>query len=204
VSRGRWAVLLVAVAALATACSIKPDSSPQVIPVGDHALNDTFTAEGGEAAGSTRVFLVKEGDDGTAHLTSVLRSVDPTATAVMQELLKGPNAQEEDAGVTSALPRDLVLRSARSGAGVLTVDVSSQLLDEPAPKLLLAIAQIVFTASELEGVREVRIKVNGTIRPWPDGQGELRTTALTVYDYPGIVESSQPPYPAIPTPEPAS
>ena len=67
-----------------------------------------------------------------------------------------------------------MLRSARSGAGVLTVDVSAELLDEPAPKLQLAIAQIVFTASELEGVREVRVTVMGGIRPWPDGEGELR------------------------------
>ena len=78
------------------------------------------------------------------------------------------------------MPRDLVLRSARSGGGVLSVDVSSELLDEPAPKLQLAIAQIVFTASELEGVREVRVTVVGTIRPWPDGEGELRTVALDV------------------------
>jgi spore germination protein GerM len=204
VNRRIVAVTLALAAALA-ACSIQPDTSPREIPQADRALSDPVTpAEGGEAAGSTRVFLVKESDDGQAQLRSVLRSVDPTPTAVMQELLNGPNAQEEETGTTSALPQDLVLHSARSVAGVLSVDVSSQLLDEPAPQLMLAIAQIVFTASELEGVREVRIRVDGTNRPWPDGHGELRTEALTVYDYPGLVESTQPAYPPIPSPQPTT
>ena len=192
-------------AAVTAACSIQPDTSPRDIPNADRALSDPLVpAGGGESAGSTRVYLVKESDDGTPQLRAVLRSVEPTASGVMEELLKGPNTQEEDDDITTAMPSGLVLRSARSGAGVLTVDVSSELLDEPAPKLQLAIAQIVFTASELEGVREVRVTVLGTIRPWPDGEGELRTSALTVYDYPGLVESAQPPFPPIPSPQPAA
>jgi spore germination protein GerM len=193
----RWAAVLVAAAVLAS-CSIQPDNSPRAIPPADRVPLDPLTPEGGEAAGTTRVFLVKEGDDGEPHLHSVLRSVDRTPTAVIQELLKGPNPTEEDTGVTTALPRGLALRAADSGAGVMAVDLTGQLLDEPAPQLMLAIAQIVFTASELEGVREVRVRVNGTNRPWPDGEGELKTSALTVYDYPGLAESTQPAYPPIP------
>jgi spore germination protein GerM len=189
---------LVAVGLLAS-CSIQPDTTPRVIPPADRAPLDPVSPEGGEAAGSTRVFLVKEGDDGQQHLRSVLRSVDPTGNGVMTELLKGPNAQEEDAGITTSLPRGLALRSVRTGAGVMAVDLTAQLLDEPAPQLMLGIAQIVFTASQLPGVREVRVRINGTDRPWPDGQGELKTSALTVYDYPGLAESTQPAYPPIPS-----
>ena len=204
-SRLGRAVAALALTALAAACSIQPDTSPRDIPNADRALSDPFVpAEGGETAGSTRVYLVKESDDGTPQLRAGLRSVEPTPSGVMSELLKGPNGQEEDEGITTALPRGLVLRSARTGGGVLTVDVSSELLDEPAPKLQLAIAQIVFTASELEGVREVRVTVRGTPRPWPDGEGELRTSALTVYDYPGLVESAQPAFPPIPSPQSAA
>jgi spore germination protein GerM len=205
VSRHCRVIAALALTAVAAACSIQADTSPRDIPNADRALSDPLVpAEGGESAGSTRVYLVKESDDGTPQLRSVLRSVEPTPSGVMSELLKGPNAQEEDDGITTAVPRGLLLRSARSGAGVLTVDVSSELLDEPAPKLQLAIAQIVFTASELEGVREVRVTVLGTIRPWPDGEGELRTSALTVYDYPGLVASTQPAFPPIPSPQPAA
>jgi spore germination protein GerM len=201
--RVRALVAALVVAPLLAGCAIQSDASPRDIPVADRSLSADVPAEGGEAAGSTRVFLVRESDDGAPRLRSVLRSVQPTPTAVMHELLKGPNGPEDERGITSALPRDLVLLSARAGAGVMTVDVSAQLLDEPAPQLLLAIAQIVFTASELEDVREVRIRVNGTNRPWPDGQGELQTAPLTVYDYPGLVESTQPAYPPIPSQQPS-
>jgi spore germination protein GerM len=194
----RW-VALAGAAVLLAACSIQPDTAPRVIPPADRAPLDPLTPEGGEAAGSTRVFLVKENDDGRPELRSVLRSVQATPTAVMQELLKGPNPTEEDTGVTSALPRGLALRSASTGAGVMSVDLTAQLLDEPTPQLLLGIAQIVFTASELQGVRAVRVRINGTNRQWPDGQGELTAAALTVYDYAGLAESTQPPYPPIPS-----
>jgi spore germination protein GerM len=205
VSRRTQVALALALLAVASACAIQPDASPRDIPSADRALSDPLVpAEGGESAGTTRVYLVKETDDGTPQLRAVLRSVDPTPNGVMQELFKGPNSQEEDDGVTTAVPRGLVLRSARSGAGVLNVDVSSELLDEPAPKLQLAIAQIVFTASGLEGVRRVRVTVIGTSRPWPDGEGELRTSALTVYDYPGLAASTQPAFPPIPSPQPAA
>jgi spore germination protein GerM len=192
------------VAGLVAGCSIQSDTSPRDIPLADRSLAADAPAAGSQEGGSTRVFLVRESDDGTARLRSVLRSVEPTPVGVMRELLKGPNAQEDEHGITSALPRGLVLRSSpRSGAGLMTVDVSAQLLDEPAPRLLLAIAQIVFTASELDGVREVRIRVDGKNRPWPDGQGELQTAPLTVYDYPGLVESTQPAYPPIPSQQPS-
>ena len=49
----------------------------------------------------------------------------------------------------------------------------------------------------------MRLRVDGETRGWPDGSGELQESALTVYDYPGLAESSQPPYPAVPS-QPAS
>jgi hypothetical protein len=45
----------------------------------------------------------------------------------------------------------------------------------------------------------VRIRVDGQTRDWPDGNGELQTRPLTVYDYPGLAESAQPPYPPVPS-----
>jgi spore germination protein GerM len=203
--RRRPLLALVLLAGAVTACSIQPDASPREIPPADRALSDPATpAEGGAASGSSRVFLVTKNDDGEPRLRSVLRSAELSVSAVISELLMGPNAQDEASGITTALPRGLVMRSARSSGGVATVDVSSQLLDEPAPQLIVAIAQIVFTASELEGVREVRILVEDKSRPWPDSEGELHTAPLTVYDFPDLVESSQPAYPPIPSPPPAS
>jgi spore germination protein GerM len=194
----RLLAVLVALLGVAAACSIQPDTSPRDIPQGDGAILDPVDPEGGEAAGSTRVFLVND-EDGDPHLRSVLRSVDATPTAVLTELFKGPNDQEDAAGLRTSLPDGLVLNSARVGAGNLVVDVGPAILDLPTPALRLAVAQIVFTASELDGINTVRLRVDGQDRAWPDGQGELQTDPLTTYDYPGLAESSQPPYPPIPS-----
>ena len=59
---------------------------------------------------------------------------------------------------------------------------------------------IVFTATEIQGVRAVRLRVDGQDQRWPKGDGETREGALTVYDFPGLVQSAQPPYPAVPSP----
>ena len=49
-------------------------------------------------------------------------------------------------------------------------------------------------------MRSVQLLVDGVAQQWPAGNGEARSEPLTVYDYPGMVQSSQPAYPAIPTP----
>ena len=196
--------VIVAMLLAVSACSIQPDAAPRDIPEGERGLLDPVTPEGGEAAGSTRVFLVADGDEGQRRLRSVLRRVDATPTAALEELFKGANDQEDEAGLGSELPAELTLLDADPIAGTLQVDVSQEILDLPAPALLLAVAEIVFTASELDGVREVRLKVNGQNREWPDGSGELQSRALTVYDYPGLAESSQLAYPPIPSEQPTA
>jgi hypothetical protein len=198
-----WRRLLATLAALAafalTACSIQPDTAPRVIPPDDRGVLDPVPAVGGETAGTTRVYLVTERDGGRRQLRAVTRDVDATPTAALLELLKGPNDQEVDNGLGTELPPDLTLLSARLAGGTLHVDVSEELLDVPAAAAVLAVAQIVFTASAVDGVVEVRLRVNGESRAWPDGSGELTTSELTIYDYPGLAESTQPAYPPIPS-----
>jgi len=195
---GALAALLLLAGATA-GCSIQPDTAPRDIPPGERGLLDPVTPEGGEAAGSTRVYLVVERGDGEPQLRAVQRAVEATPTAALEELFKGANDQEVESGLGTAIPAGLRLLSARPIAGTLQVDVSSEILDLPGPSLVRAVAQIVFTATELGGVREVRVKVDGESREWPDGRGELQTRTLTTYDYPGLAESSQPAYPPVPS-----
>jgi hypothetical protein len=44
------------------------------------------------------------------------------------------------------------------------------------------------------------LRIEGEPGVWPLGNGELTQSPLTKYDYPGLVESSQPAFPAIPSP----
>jgi spore germination protein GerM len=196
--------LLAAVAAalMLGACAIQPDSSPRDIPEDDRLPLEPIAPDGGATEGSSyRVFLVTdEDDDGEAALQHVLRDVDPPSPrAVLDELFKGPSAEEFEAGFRTALDT-FTLNSAQRAARTLNVDVSSEILELPQPTLELAVAQIVFTASELEEIRDVRLRVDGEPQAWPDGRGELQTDTLTVYDYPDLVPSTQPAFPAIPSP----
>jgi spore germination protein GerM len=183
------------------ACAIQPDSSPRDIPAGERVLLDPVDPEAGASAGSSRIFvLTSDGDNGERSLRSVQRTVpDPEPQKVIEELILGPNQQELDAGLRSALPDELTVHSARRIAGTLNVDLSPEILELGGPQLRLAVAAIVFTADELDGVRNVRLRVDGANRDWPDGRGELQSGVLSVYDFPGIVESTQPPFPPVPS-----
>ncbi len=216
-SRLRGATSRVAVAAVTllvtllvtvlAACSIQPNSAPRDVPEEQRAPLDVSGGDAGPAEGTGRIFLLRsvdedgEGDaDAKPKLVSVLRPAlapEPVFTA----LLQGPNEDELNDGLTTALPVGLELRSVRQSAGTLIVDVTEEMLDLTSEDLRLAVAQIVYTADELATVRNVELLVEGEQREWPNGRGELQLDPLTVYDFPGVAESAQPPLPPVPAPQ---
>ncbi len=203
--RSTMALATLAALCAVSACAIQTDSAPRDVPSGERADFDPVDPEAGASEGSSRIFLLtSDGDSGERLLRSKSREVDSTSRdAVLEELFKGPNRTELEAGLRTELPEELTLSSpSRPIAGTLTVDLSPEILELGLSQLRLAVAQIVFTASELEGVQDVRLRVDGEIRDWPDGRGELESDPLSVYDYPGLVESTQPPFPAMPSPAP--
>lgn len=183
---------------VAAGCSIDPDAGPRAVPPDQRGQLGAVEQEAGQSTGTSRVFLVS--DDGSGRvLQSVPRDVAETPTDVLGALFAGANREETEAGLVSALPGDGQVLSARQVAGTLNVDLSPEILELENSALSFAVAQIVFTADELDGVRAVRLRVDGESRAWPTGGGELTSSTLTVYDFPGYAESAQPAYPAVPT-----
>jgi spore germination protein GerM len=201
-SRFRRLIVALVAALFLAACGIPNDDGPRDIPAdaqGDLGLASEGNA--GAAGGAARIYLIGSSTASKAAvLEPVARDVSVTATAVMETLFTGPNAAELSSQMRSAIPVGTTLRSAVLRGGVLRVDASKELLQLSGDDLVDALAQIVFTASELDGVHAVRILIEGAEQQWPDGNGELQTAPLTTYDFPGRVESAQPAYPAIPTP----
>lgn len=179
-------------------CAIQPDSAPRDIPDDQREQLDQSGPGAGQATGAGRVFLVVAEEDGRTRLRSVLRNASD-GQPLFEALLDGPNVGELNAGLASALPPELSLNSARLTGLTMNVDVSDDILELGGNELRLAVAQIVFTASEIDGVRTVRIRVDGANREWPNGRGELLPDSLSIYDFPGAVESSQPSFPPVPS-----
>jgi spore germination protein GerM len=196
----RTIMLLVLGIGAMSGCSIQPESTPSDLPE-DRA--DVFgdPATGDVAAGANRIYLLAPTDvDAPQRLRSVQRDVSTGPTEVLQSLFAGPNSAERAGQLDTAIPADVELLSARTVGEVLTVDVNDVFNELTPDGLRLAVAQIVSTATDIDGVQSVQLRVEGEPGVWPLGNGELAQRPLTKYDYPGLVESSQPAFPAIPSP----
>ena len=196
----RIVALTFAALATLTGCSIQPEASPSDLPA---ERADVFgePATGDVAAGTNRIYLLAPPDvEAPQRLRSVQRDVQTDPESVLESLFAGPNADERDAQLDTAIPADVDLLDAWPVGQVLTIDLNDVFGDLTPDGLRLAVAQIVSTATDIEGVQSVQLRIDGESRVWPLGNGELTDRALTPYDYPGLVESSQPAFPAIPSP----
>ena len=196
-----WLAGAALVSCVVSGCAIGPDDSPRDIP--QDVIDDLPLPESGggaAATGSGRVYLVATNPTGSGtSLRAVARDVGSDERLRLEALFAGPNSEERDDQLRTALPDDLRLLGVRRRAGgVLVVDVSDEITQLSGDDLIAAVAQIVFTATELTDVNAVQIAVDGESTKWPAGNGELRSEPLTVYDYPGIEPSTQPPYPGLP------
>jgi len=201
-STGRAAGAVLAATLIAVGgCGIESDSAPRDVDVNERSLTVNAASDGDEAGGTSRIYLVAPSEAGDPSLLrSTSRDVPSGATPLVKSLLAGPNDEELASRLVSNIPQDTQLLSTRSSGDVLFVDISPEITELSGDLLVLAVAQIVFTAAEIDGVRAVRLRVNGQDQRWPKGDGETRDGALTVYDFPGLVQSAQPPYPAVPSP----
>ncbi|WP_394934608.1 GerMN domain-containing protein [uncultured Ilumatobacter sp.] len=182
-----------------TGCTIQIDETTRPVPDNERGqLGEQST--GDEATGSNRVFLLAPAAvDQEARLRSVRRDVPSDAESILNSLIDGPNSAEREAGLSSNLPDGLELDSARLRGRILTVSVNDVFGELTSDALRIAVAQLVATSSEIDGVNSLRLQISDENQSWPIGNGQNTDRPLTVYDYPGFVESSQPAYPAIPT-----
>ena len=151
---------------------------------------------GSDAAGANRIYLVAPGEE------RLMRSVPRQATTrseLLDVLLAGPNDAELAEQYSSFIPSTTELISARTQGQVLTINLSGGITELSGQNLAQAVAQIVYTASELDGIEAVQLRVDNEELAWPVWPS-LETTSgpLRVYDYPNLVVTSQPDFPTVP------
>lgn len=203
--RCRQLAAVIASVAVTAACGINTDTTP--VDLEQPGAIATTIGEGAnavEAIGSGRIYLIAPPLPGRAdRLEAVPRETGDAPSAIVEALLAGPSEEEFGNGFRSLLPpalraNDVALRA----GGLLAIDLSAPILDVAGDDLPLALAQIVHSLTAVRGITGVLITVDGRTTQWPVPSGELVDGALTAYDFPGLIDSAQPAYPATPSPQP--
>ena len=192
----RPAIALLATAIALTGCGLSPDAAPRDLPADERTLVPAQAASGGQAEGPDRIYLGAPGEE------RLLRSVPRDAVSrqdLIEILFAGPNEDELDQQYTTFLPANLQLIDTFKQGTILFLDVSEELTELTGQPLSRALAQIVYTATELEGVERVQITVDGNPVSWPRPVGGNTASTLSIYDYPNFAQSAQPAYPGLPS-----
>lgn len=108
----------------------------------------------------------------------------------LELLLAGPREAELAAGLRTAISPQTSLRSARLDGDTAVVDLNVALVDVGGQEQILAVAQIVLTATAVPGVREVRFLLEGEPVEVPRADGTLASEALRPEDYRGLLKAT--------------
>ena len=182
----RALVAVAAIGAIGAACGVPQDEKPRAlsedgVPFGllSPATTQT-TAPVVQPAASAVVYLVR-GD----RLIAVQRQVRAPVSSgrLLTALLEGPTEAEAEAGFRTAISSEARVRDVTASAGVVTIELSDQFVEVAGQDQIIALAQIVFTATETDHAGAVRFRLAGEAVEVPRGDGTLTSAPLTRADY---------------------
>lgn len=200
----REMLVIVALSALAAACSVPSSSEYEQIPKGQIPFDLDAPSTTSTVAPSTTTTLATVTSDPQVvselvdvyfvSNSMVIRTqqniVSPaTATQTLAVLIAGPSTDVATTGLRSAVPK-FFNASVDVIRGVATIDAGSSFLkDLPAADQKLAIAQLVLTLTSRPGIGQVLFSVDGVAIAVPRGRGDLAAagTAVTFDDYTNLI-----------------
>ena len=164
--RLRLLLALLAVFGLAAAgCGVPTDRTARDLPESDVPFGllaaeapTTTTSTAPSRPEPVTVFLI--GRDG--RLVGVGRQVTSPLSVekVVAELLKGPTSEERRKGLRTGLAPETLVLSTSISDNIANIDLGGPVAT--GTQQLVALAQIVYSATELEGVNGVRFTYQGT------------------------------------------
>ena len=175
-------VVAVALAAAVAACGVPRDDAPRQIAAADlekFGLRSSTTTVPASSGHFDVTLYFLSGD----RLAKVTRAVaDSSVDAALTALLAG--ALPDDGGVRSAIPAGTRLVSTRSEDQVLVVELTNEIVTAvQGQEQLNAFAQLVFTASDLNGVFGVQVVVNGAPVAIPTDNGAISDRPVYSTDF---------------------
>lgn len=188
---------LVAAGAALGACGVPVDSGPHrlaagELPLGLTAPSTTTTTQAGprtpRAVAVVQVYLVAR--DLLVPRSRVIPS-PATPAAQLGALMAGPLPAEAAAGLRSAIPAGTsVLDVHLERGGRLLIDVSGVFAQTGGPDQILAIAQVVYTATALPDVAEVSFELAGQPVEVPTEDGTLVVGPVSRANFAALVAPS--------------
>lgn len=184
------------VAAAVTSCSLGPQAEPRLLdlPARDQELpvrtetDDGVDGDDGDddtIEFTATIYLIADND----RLVPAARAIssgggrDDQIAAVFQALVDGPTDDEADTGLRSAVPPvTRVLDSSTDGTTV-TLDLSASFGSIGGQAELLAVGQLVVTATTFPGVQAVNLRLDGTPIDVPLPDGALSDQPVTLRQF---------------------
>lgn len=183
-ARARLAILGVLV--VTAACGVPQDPAPRVLDASalpeELAIPSTTTTSTEAPVPRQSVYLYFV--DGEALSEPVERELATPAglLAALEALIEGPTEEEASAGLTSVIPAETVILGSDLTNGVLQVNLAEGALEQIEGALQsLAIAQLVFTATELPGVEWLWVLIEGEPRALPTDEGDVEAPVGRVH-----------------------
>ena len=191
---------LAALGLLLASCGLPVDEQPEAIPreTLPDALLPSSTTTSTPAHQSSEVFIYltkgeRSGDEELAARRVRIRNEAPDQLPhdVLRHLVDNePLPEHRTDGLINNIPRQLQIRSVSfpgNQPGLVVVDVSG-LGDVEGAKQRLAVAQIVFTLTELEGLDRVQILIDGEASSLPAEGGTSSSEPLSRSNFPRLLE----------------
>lgn len=167
-------------------CGIPADEHPETLPGGvvSPAVPSPVTSEQPVTQARTvAIYFVSGG-----RATPVERTTaEPDVTVVVALLLAGPTSAEVAAGFRTAVAPGTRLRSASVQGGTVSLDLTNAFVEVGGQEQILAVAQLVLTATVVPGVERVSIALDGQVVEVPRADGTLAAGPLSAEDYRGLL-----------------
>ncbi len=136
-------------------------------------------------------FVKINGQDGSVKPVPVTRTIkfkDSPITRTIESLISGPTADERHRGITSFIPDETELISARIQNGYLTLNFSSKFEENYSGReaILLELSQVVLTSFNFTQVTKLSILIEGKRKRYITGEGIPLKEVYTKQDLSGL------------------
>jgi len=164
--------------------STQPGPATTVAPGGSTTTSDgqtTTTTAPGEAIQLSVYFTMNEKVAATHRQVPYTKEV---AKAAMEELLKGPNAEEKEVGMFTTIPADTLFLGLAVNDKIATVDLSKEYESGGGTlSMSLRLAQVVYTLTQFPTIDAVQFKLDGEPVEVFGGEGLILDHPVSRADY---------------------